>query len=33
MVAIEGDGFSPRPIADLWDEIEKLLEERGHRVR
>jgi hypothetical protein len=33
MVAIEGDGWSPRPIADLWAEIDRLLEEKGHRIR
>lgn len=33
MVAFEGDGWSPRPIADLWEEIDRLLEEKGHRIR
>lgn len=33
MVAIEGDDWSPRPIAELWAEIDRLLEEKGHRIR
>lgn len=33
MVAIEGSGWTPRPIAELWVEIDRLLEEKGHRVR
>jgi len=33
MVAFEGDGWSPRAIADLWVEIDRLLEQKGHRIR
>ena len=33
MVAFEGDGWSPRPIAELWEEVDRLLEEKGHRLR
>ena len=33
MVGIEGDGWEPRPRRELWAEIDRLLEEEGHRLR
>ncbi|MGJ8546028.1 MAG: DUF6538 domain-containing protein [Sulfitobacter sp.] len=33
MVAIESEEWTPRPIAELWTEIDLLLEEKGYRVR
>jgi len=32
MVTFECDNWAPRPIAELWTEIDRLLEEQGHRV-
>lgn len=33
IVGIEGDGWEPRPRAELWAKIDQLLEEEGHRLR
>jgi hypothetical protein len=33
LVGIEGDGWKPRPRAEIREEIDRLLEEAGYRLR
>ena len=33
MITFESDGWKPRPVSRLWQEIDRLFEEEGHRLR